>query len=79
MAQSNAISGGQVRSHKPRFKVGDRIQFMYMSKPVEGQIVEDRGSIGVGGRHLYRVVGQAGSVTRVLELPDEELEKLDDL
>lgn len=61
----------------PKFKVGDRIQFFFMSSPMIGQIVEDRGAIGIGGEHLYRVVGKAGSVTRTLELPAERLEKCD--
>ncbi len=61
-----------------KLKVGDRIQFTFMSNPVKGRIVEDRGTIGVGGVRLYRVVGNQGSVTRVLELPAESLQKIDD-
>ena len=61
-----------------KLKVGDRILFMFMSNPVKGRIVEDRGAIGVGGVRLYRVVGNQGSVTRVLELPAERLQKIDD-
>lgn len=76
MASTGTLPPGRPRRSKSSFKVGDQVRFNYMSKPVRGQIVEDRGRIGVGGSHLYRVVGKAGSITRVLELSAEELKKV---
>jgi hypothetical protein len=66
-----------MRKSKPKFRVGDHIQFIFMSSPVRGRVVEDRGAIGIAGSHLYRVVGNAGGVTRVLELPAEQLQRID--
>ncbi len=74
LAKSNAVQRG--RSRKTAFNVGDAVQFVYMSAPIQGKIVEDRGAIGIGGRRLYRVIGNAGSVERILELSDEELQKV---
>jgi hypothetical protein len=76
MALAKSVSAGRSGHGKRVFKVGDQVQFIYMSRPIIGQVVEDRGRIGIGGRHLYRVVGKAGSVTRDLELQAEELEKV---
>ena len=64
------------RKRKPVFKVGDDVEFYFMSKPVQARIVEDRGPIGIGGSRLYRVEAHTGSVTRTLELPSEELKKV---
>ena len=77
MNLSKSVSKSRPITGSSDFKVGDQIQFTYMSKPVRGQIIEDRGRIGIGGRHLYRVVGKAGSITRVLELTAERLEKVE--
>lgn len=76
MAQTKLAPIGRRNRREPKFKIGDRVQFTYMSSPVNGRIVEDRGSIGVEGRRLYRVVGKAGNVTRVLELPAEALRRV---
>ncbi len=60
-------------TRRRQFKVGDLVQLTFMSKTVRGRIVEDRGAIGVGGRHLYRVVAKTGDVNRVMELPADQL------
>ncbi len=77
MTLSKIFSSRPESAGKPKFKVGDLVLFNYILTPVRGKIVEDRGNIGIGGRRLYRVVGKTGSVVRVLELPDEELQKFD--
>jgi hypothetical protein len=42
---------------------------------VIGQVREDRGPIGVGGRHLYLVVYELGKDNQYfIELPADELE-----
>jgi hypothetical protein len=58
---------------KHKFKVGDLVQLTFMSETVRGRVVEDRGTIGVGGRRLYRIVIRAGNVNRVMELPADRL------
>ncbi len=77
MTLSKTFSGRHDLTGKPKFKVGDTVLFNYILTSVRGKIVEDRGNIGIGGRRLYRVVGKTGSVVRVLELPDEELQQFD--
>jgi hypothetical protein len=57
-------------------KTGDTIEFVYMSKPAVGTIIEDRGNLGVGGRRLYRIEAQTGTVTRVLEVTADQLTKV---
>lgn len=38
-----------------RFKKGDRVQFKATNRMIQGIVKEDRGPIGVKGRHLYLV------------------------
>ena len=63
----------ETTNRRRKFKVGDIVQLTFMSETVRGRIVEDRGAIGVGGRHLYRIVAKAGDVNRVMELPADQL------
>jgi hypothetical protein len=47
-------------SHNPkqnpgRYRVGDRVRILYGFRGVEGEVVEDRGNIGAGGRRFYAV------------------------
>ena len=44
-----------VKSIPPRFQVGDRVRILYGFRGVIGEIVEDRGNLGVGGRRIYAV------------------------
>lgn len=41
---------------KTKFKVGDIVAFLFGPTPVEGEIVEDRGNLGVGGERIYDIV-----------------------
>jgi hypothetical protein len=61
---------------KPKYKVGDLVQFEYAAGPVNARIVEYRGPIAEGGRHLYRVVGKQGRESLILELREERLAPL---
>ena len=36
-------------------KVGSRVTFTYGLSTVRGVVIEDRGNLGVGGRHLFRI------------------------
>ena len=58
---------------KPKYKVGNLVQYDFVDGLIIAQVVEDRGTIGYKGRRLYRIVGKDGSLTRVLEMPEEEL------
>jgi hypothetical protein len=40
------------KSHSPLFRKGDLVSFLFGAGSVTGQIVEDRGQLGVGGRRL---------------------------
>jgi hypothetical protein len=58
---------------------GDRVRFLIGLRQVEGVVVEDRGPIGVGGRHLYRVdYLLAPDFPTSIELPAEEMKPVDD-
>ncbi len=55
------------------FRVGDWVQFHFISRDLQGRIMEDRGAIGIGGHHLYRVLVDTDEERRELELPADEL------
>lgn len=38
-----------------KFRKGDRVRFRFGLRSLEGVVKEDRGPIGVKGRHLYSV------------------------
>lgn len=56
-----------------RIKVGDRVRFRFGNHMVLGTVIEDRGSIGVGGRLLLGIRVILGEEERILELPAEEV------
>ena len=61
------------------FRVGDRVRFPLGRRRITGVITEDRGAIGIRGRHLYQVVvpmDPLGSTT--FELPEDEIESVDE-
>jgi hypothetical protein len=63
------------RKRAPRFRVGDRVAFLYGLQKVAGEIVEDRGPLGVYGRRLYRVRINRGEEDEItFELPEENIE-----
>lgn len=58
-----------------RFSVGDHVRFMFGVANAEGEIIEDRGPIGFGGRRLYRIrfaFSEGDPMT--IELPAADLE-----
>jgi hypothetical protein len=61
-------------SERPVFKVGDRVSVRFGLQTSLGTIVEDRGFLASGGRHLFRVRLEFDPphVTFV-ELPEDEL------
>ena len=60
-----------------RFRKGDLVRFRFGTRSVQGEVKEDRGPIGIKGRHLYlvefRSEAQSSSLSFV-ELPAEELQ-----
>ena len=62
-----------------RFRKGDLVRFRLGLRYVEGEVKEDRGPLGVNGRHLYlvefRQEAQSPSLSQV-ELPAVELESI---
>lgn len=43
------------KSIRPLFKVGDVVTFLFGNGRATGQIIEDRGCLGIGGRRLYGI------------------------
>jgi hypothetical protein len=45
-----------IRRRRPgKFKVGDRVRLLHGWRGALGEVVEDRGNLGVGGERLYSV------------------------
>lgn len=63
-----------------RINVGDRVFWSTISGGFKGQVVEDRGHIGVGGRRLLhiRTFSEYEEARLDLEVPEEELDLVDD-
>jgi primosomal protein N' len=60
---------------EPHYPVGSQVSFLFGQDRVTGLVVEDRGAIGVGGRHLFRIEAPLDSEPPlVLELPAEQLQ-----
>jgi len=62
-----------------RFRKHDLVRFRMGTRSVQGEVKEDRGPIGIKGRHLYLVEfrGETQSDSRsTIELPAEELQSV---
>jgi hypothetical protein len=58
-----------------RFRIGDRVRHLLLWRGAVGEIVEDRGPIGVGGRRFYAVKMKMDEWNEpTLEFPEDELE-----
>ena len=58
----------------PAFKKGDLVSFLFGSGSARGQIVEDRGCFGVGGRRLYGIRFEINpGDSAYIEMPEEDL------
>ena len=53
--------------------VGDGVRFRLGSRVLIGQVREDRGPIGVSGRHLYRIIYELGKDKYFIELPADQI------
>jgi hypothetical protein len=62
-----------------RCRKGQLITFRLGTRTVQGQIKEDRGPIGVNGRHLYLVEFQADpDSASQIELPADQIQPVDE-
>ena len=60
-----------------KFRKGDLVRFQLTTRFVEGVVKEDRGPIGIKGRHLYSVEFPFGLHVESpshIELPAEQLQ-----
>jgi hypothetical protein len=58
-----------------KFRVGDRVSFLYGPRRVQADVIEDRGPIGVNGRRLFRVrLELVGTEASCFEIPEVNLE-----
>ena len=63
------------KARAPLFRKGQLVSFLFGTGPVTGQIVEDRGCLGVGGRRLYGIKFEINPGEQsYIEMPEEELE-----
>jgi hypothetical protein len=64
-----------------QFRKGDLVRFRLGTRSVQGEVKEDRGPIGVRGRHLYlvefRPESQSLSPSQI-ELPADQLQAVRD-
>ena len=58
-----------------KYRVGDKVKFMYVEIPVVGEVTEDRGPLGIGGRRLYGIrFTLPYDEPSYIELPEVEME-----
>lgn len=58
----------------PRFKVGELVAFRYGVRKVPAHVIEDRGSLGINRRRLYRVrLDQPPEEPVTFEVPEDDL------
>lgn len=58
--------------------VGAKVTFRIAGNPITGRVLEDRGPIGVGGRHLYTVRYELGKGNWYsIELPAVEIDTVE--
>ena len=56
-----------------------KVTFRIADRPIVGRVLEDRGPIGKGGRHLYLVRYELGKGNwHSIELPADEIDDLPD-
>lgn len=58
-----------------RFQVGRQFSFLFGRSRLKGVIVGDRGAIGVGERHLFRIEAPLDSEPPwIMEMPADDLQ-----
>jgi hypothetical protein len=65
----------KIRKKRGRFKLGDWVRFPYGAADVFAQVIEERGPIGVKGRHLYRIqIDRDAEEPDAFELAEDDLQ-----
>jgi hypothetical protein len=68
-------SAASVKPLPPRFQVGDRVRILHGFRGVLGEVVEDRGNLGVGGERMYGVRMRMDPWNEMTsEFPEQSLE-----
>jgi hypothetical protein len=63
-----------VRNPPPAFRVGDWVSFLFGTRQVRAQVVEDRGPLGINRRRIYQVrVDRDAEEPMTFEMPESEL------
>jgi hypothetical protein len=66
---------GSLTKSRPRFRTGDWVSFLYGTRRLLVQVIEDRGPIGVRGRRLYGVrLDNHLEEPATSEIPEDDLE-----
>ena len=67
------MSGISKGSSTKVFRVGNKVLVRIVASRIRARIIEDRGPIGAGGRHLYRVqpIGRDSDPEQTFEVPGE--------
>jgi hypothetical protein len=61
-----------------KYRVGDRVRILHGFRGMIGEVIEDRGRIGMGGRRLYTVKFRLDEWNEhTSELPEESLEAVE--
>ena len=65
---------GSLTKSQPRFRTGDWVSFLYGTRRLIVQVIEDRGPIGLRGRRLYGVrLDNDQEEPSTSEIPEDDL------
>lgn len=66
------------RKRQRRPHVGDTVTFPYGAFVATGRVIEDRGNVGAGGRHILRVSVDVGAEADPMqfEIPADTIESI---
>jgi hypothetical protein len=73
-AKNRRVKVKDMRAKKGRFKVGDWVSFPSIFRNKLAQVIEERGPLGVKGRHIYRIRIADETELEAFEMPEDELQ-----
>lgn len=74
MPKTTAKKSPDSQSRHP-LNVGDKVRFQFGVRRITGEVIEDRGNLGVGGRRLLRIrFPITRSEDHEIELPEADVE-----
>ena len=75
MVKESSMNTQEAFQTDTKLQVGSRVSFLFGRDRLTGFVVEDRGAIGRGGRHLFRIeVPFEGESPLVTEMPADQLQ-----